>query len=170
MKFKKKSLSPKIDNLYQDIFDEVSVQLGLKEAMNNFHTIQSNYIGNLEKYFHQKCKKEFEWIENNSISKTLHHPKDSVNEEEFKRKKEELSQCITNNDHGYIDALEDFKGEYKKFNKEINKHVQECCLLKDDKKVKDCIREKYAQGATNLIGLFNKYEKKYNELNNKILL
>ena len=56
----------KVNTLYKDIFDEVSVQLGLKEAMKQFHAIQSTYIDNLDKFFHNKCAKEYEWIENNT--------------------------------------------------------------------------------------------------------
>lgn len=160
----------KVNTLYKDIFDEVSVQLGLKEAMKQFHAIQSTYIDNLDKFFHNKCAKEYEWIENNSVSKTLHLPKDNIDEKTYKKHKEELKECIDNNDKGYIDSLEQFKKDYKAFTKDINHQINECCQLKEEKEIKECIRDKYTKGATNLIGLFNKYEKQYNELNKKILL
>ena len=56
----------KFDSLYQEVFNEISNEFEFKESVNKFRKTQFSYLSNLDKFFHKKCPKEFEWIEKNS--------------------------------------------------------------------------------------------------------
>ena len=159
------------NSLYQEVFNEVSSELGFKESVNKFKNTQFNYLSNLDKFFHKKCPKEFEWIEKNStFVNGQMKPKDNVDNKEFEIKTNELNDCITKNDKGLTSPVADFEKEFMDFNDNINKAIAECVKLKNDNEKKECIKNKLIKNSDNLIGMFNKYEIIFDNLNKAIKL
>lgn len=157
--------------LYKEVFNEVSNETGLKAAAEKFKGTQKNYLENLDKYFHSKCTKEFSWIEKNSTFKEGKvEPKEGISKEEFELKSNELHKCISKNDKGLTSAVVDFENEFNDFNGNITNALTECAKKKDDNDIKACIRDKLIVGSNNLMKVFAKHEKVFQEVNQNIKL
>lgn len=161
----------KFDSLYQEVFNEISNEFEFKESVNKFRKTQFSYLSNLDKFFHKKCPKEFEWIEKNStFVNGQMKPKENVDNKEFDIKVNELNDCIMKNDKGLTSSVADFEKEFMDFNENINKEMKECFKLKNDNDIKVCIKDKLMKNSNNLIGMFNKYETIFDNLNKAIKL
>jgi hypothetical protein len=97
-------------------------------------------------------------------------PKENVDNKEFDIKVNELNDCIMKNDKGLTSSVADFEKEFMDFNENINKEMKECFKLKNDNDIKVCIKDKLIKNSNNLIGMFNKYETIFDNLNKAIKL
>jgi hypothetical protein len=97
-------------------------------------------------------------------------PKENVDNKEFDLKVNELNDCIMKNDKGLTSSVADFEKEFMDFNENINKEMKDCFKLKNDNDIKVCIKDKLIKNSNNLIGMFNKYETIFDNLNKAIKL
>ena len=166
-----KEINPKFNNLYKEMFNEISNQLGLKSSIEKFKKIQFSYLTNLDKFFHKKCTNEFEWVKKNSIIKEgKMEPAKGIDNKEYEKKTTELNECIKRNDKGLTEVVANFEKEFRDFNEKITQDVTVCAKMKQDDEMKKCIREKLLAGSKNLMEVFGKYEKQFETLNDNIKL
>lgn len=164
-----KTFDSHFNALYKQVFNEISLETGLKEATEKFKGQQRNYLEKLDKYFHLKCKNEFSWIESNSVFKDGKvEPKSGISEEEFELKSNELHQCLMTHDKGLTSPLRDFENEFNCFNGNINKTINECKTKKEDNEIKACIKDKLLIGSNELMKVFEKHQIIFTKINDNI--
>ena len=161
----------KFNSLYKDVFIEISNELKLKEHTERFKKKQIGYLEKLDLFFHNKCPHEFEWIEKNSsiINGEMKY-NEGTDKNEFEIKNKELNECIKKHDTGLTTPVVNFEKEFEMFNNEVSKGISECFKMENETERKLCVKDKIMNNTKQLLEIFNKYEKTFEEMNHNIKL
>ena len=157
--------------LTKEIFAENQNSEKLKNAGEAFRKIQMDYLTSLDRYLREKCANEFKWMDENSqLNDGQLIPKDKNNQEDFKKRTDELNECIKKHDNGITKPMEEFDSEYNKIQQNLSIDLSDCYKINPDLKeeIKKCLRKKINVGTDNLIEIFKKYEGIFGEIKNKI--
>jgi hypothetical protein len=165
------SETTKFNSLYKDVFTEVSNELKLKEHTERFKKKQITYLEKLDLFFHKTCSTEFEWIDKNTIlTNGEMKAKDGISNDDFETRTKALNDCIKKHDTGLTTPIVDFETEFNTFNTEVSKGISDCFKLVNETQRKECIKNTVTHSTTRLFEIYTKYEKIFEEMNNKITL
>ena len=145
------------NSLYKEVFDEVAEKFKYQHEVEKFKNVQVDYARKVELFFRKKCEKEYQWIEENSVSKGLFMPKDNVDKNEYNEHMAQLEVCVNKNDNGFNQPLNDFANEYKQFKSKLNNDLEECAKMTNDKDIKQCIKNKLLKHSDTFLNMFSKY-------------